>query len=58
MEDRCLPSISIATQRPPSPRTRWQRAACSVLAAFGIAVALSGCVIEPWHPEHPHYHGY
>jgi hypothetical protein len=29
-----------------------------VLAALGLAVALSGCIIVPEHHDHPHYWGY
>jgi len=49
---------TVAKERPNKSRAVWPKVARSMLAALGLAVALSGCVIEPWHPDHPHYHGY
>jgi hypothetical protein len=34
----------------------WQRVALSLLAAMGLALALSGCVVVPVRPYHPHYY--
>ena len=36
--------------------TKWARMSVRILAAIGLSVALSGCVIEPLYG--PHYHPY
>ncbi len=58
MEKNYTTISTVAQKQLNKTRAHWPRAACSVLAALGLAVALSGCIIAPWHPEHPHYHGY
>ncbi len=37
--------------------TKWARTTARVLAAIGLSVALSGCVIEPLYGPH-YYHPY
>lgn len=39
---------------------RWQQVSVRVLAAVGITLALSGCIVEPlWGPHYyPRYRGY